>query len=124
MIGRRWGPCGRWPRQLSDAKDGRAHAGYGAPPLAHRAGVVRVGLRLGSSERDPVIAGGAGFTEGVVRERHGDDGVGGMAGAEDVVDAAKPILGGYVAYCVQKLLSRKSGHGTRLLVEVDLLTKE
>ena len=32
--------------------------------------------------------------------------------------------GGYVAYCVQKLLSRKSGHGTRLLVEVDLLTKE
>ena len=31
---------------------------------------------------------------------------------------------GYVAYCVQKLLSRKSGHGTRLLVEVDLLTKE
>ena len=25
---------------------------------------------------------------------------------------------------VQKLLSRKSGHGTRLLVEVDLLTKE
>ena len=34
------------------------------------------------------------------------------------------VLGGYVAYCVQKLLSRKSGHGTRLLVEVDLLTKE
>ena len=34
-----------------------------------------------------------------------------------------PTLG-YVAYCVQKLLSRKSGHGTRLLVEVDLLTKE
>ena len=31
---------------------------------------------------------------------------------------------GYVAYCVQKLLSRKGGHGTRLLVEVDLLTKE
>ena len=31
---------------------------------------------------------------------------------------------GYVAYCVQKLLSRKSGHGTRLLAEVDLLTKE
>ena len=31
---------------------------------------------------------------------------------------------GYVAYCVQKLLSRKSGHGTRLLVEVDLLPKE
>ena len=46
-----------------------------------------------ASERDPVIAGGAGFTEGVVRERHGDDGVGGMAGAEDVVDAAKPMLG-------------------------------
>ena len=67
-------------------------AGCGAAPLAHRAGVVRVGLRLGSSERDPVIAGGAGFTEGVVRERHGDDGVGGMAGAEDVVDAAKPML--------------------------------
>ena len=61
-------------------------------PLAHRAGVVRVGLRLGSSDRDPEIAGGAGFTEGVVRERHGDDGVGGMAGAEDVVDAAKPML--------------------------------
>ena len=29
----------------------------------------------------------------MVRERHGDDGVGGMAGAEDVVDAAKPMLG-------------------------------
>ena len=72
MIGRRWGPCGRWPRQLPDAKDGRLRAGCGAAPLAHRAGVVRVGLRLGSSERDPVIAGGAGFTEGVVRERHGD----------------------------------------------------
>ena len=28
----------------------------------------------------------------MVRERHGDDGVGGMAGAEDVVDAAKPML--------------------------------
>ena len=46
-----------------------------------------------ASERDPVIAGAAGFTEGVVRERHGDGGVGGMAGAEDVVDAAKPMLG-------------------------------
>ena len=34
------------------------------------------------------------------------------------------LFRGYVAYCVQKLLSRKSGHGTRLLVEVDLLTKE
>ena len=34
------------------------------------------------------------------------------------------VPNGYVAYCVQKLLSRKSGHGTRLLVEVDLLTKE
>ena len=45
-----------------------------------------------ASDRDPVIAGGAGFTEGVVRERHGDDGAGGMAGAEDVVDAAKPML--------------------------------
>ena len=29
----------------------------------------------------------------MVRERHGDDGVGGMAGAEDIVDAAKPMLG-------------------------------
>ena len=93
MIGRRWGPCGRWPRQLSDAKDGRLRAGCGAAPLAHRAGVVRVGLRPGTSDRDPEIAGGAGFTEGVVRERHGDDGVGGMAGAEDIVDAAKPMLG-------------------------------
>ena len=36
----------------------------------------------------------------------------------------QPDVLGYVAYCVQKLLSRKSGHGTRLLVEVDLLTKE
>ena len=53
----------------------------------------RLGLRMAlASERDPVIAGGAGFTEGVVRERHGDDGVGGMAGAEDIVDAAKPML--------------------------------
>ena len=53
----------------------------------------RLGLRMAvASDRDPVIAGGAGFTEGVVRERHGDDGVGGMAGAEDVVDAAKPML--------------------------------
>ena len=38
--------------------------------------------------------------------------------------SAISALRGYVAYCVQKLLSRKSGHGTRLLVEVDLLTKE
>ena len=37
---------------------------------------------------------------------------------------ATDVACGYVAYCVQKLLSRKSGHGTRLLVEVDLLTKE
>ena len=36
----------------------------------------------------------------------------------------REYLPGYVAYCVQKLLSRKSGHGTRLLVEVDRLTKE
>ena len=50
----------------------------------------RLGLRMAlASERDPEIAGGAGFTEGVVRERHGDDGVGGMAGAEDIADAAK-----------------------------------
>ena len=41
-----------------------------------------------ASDRDPGIVGGAGFTEGVVRERHGDDGVEGMAGAEDIVDAA------------------------------------
>ena len=41
-----------------------------------------------------------------------------------VVAGAVVLSGGYVAYCVQKLLSRKSGHGTRLLVEVDLLTKE
>ena len=40
------------------------------------------------------------------------------------VVAATRVPNGYVAYCVQKLLSRKSGHGTRLLVEVDLLTKE
>ena len=33
MIGRRWGPCGRWPRQLPDAKDGRLRAGCGAAPL-------------------------------------------------------------------------------------------
>ena len=53
----------------------------------------RLGLRMAlASDRDPVIAGGAGFTEGVVRERHGDDGVGGMAGAKDIVDAAKPML--------------------------------
>ena len=33
MIGRRWGPCGRWPRQLPDAQDGRLRAGCGAAPL-------------------------------------------------------------------------------------------
>ena len=38
--------------------------------------------------------------------------------------APQSFAKGYVAYCVRKLLSRKSGHGTRLLVEVDLLTKE
>ena len=45
---------------------------------------------------------------------------------EVLYNSGTPIAGfqGYVAYCVQKLLSRKSGHGTRLLVEVDLLTKE
>ena len=58
------------------------------------AAVPAGGLRMAlASDRDPVIAGGAGFTEGVVRERHGDDGVGGMAGAKDIVDAAKPMLG-------------------------------
>ena len=33
MIGRRWGPCGRWSRQLPDAQDGRLRAGCGAAPL-------------------------------------------------------------------------------------------
>ena len=42
---------------------------------------------------------------------------------EDLESVSRAVEG-YVAYCVQKLLSRKSGHGTRLLVEVDLLTKE
>ena len=52
----------------------------------------------------------------------------GFSGVASAQDAPPPPCGpaghGYVAYCVQKLLSRKSGHGTRLLVEVDLLTKE
>ena len=86
-------PVGSVGLAMRDRREGGHPAGCGAAPLAHRVGVVRVGLRPGSSDRDPVIAGGAGFTEGVVRERHGDDGVGGMAGAEDVVDAAKPMLG-------------------------------
>ena len=45
-------------------------------------------------------------------------------GTASRLNAALLASEGYVAYCVQKLLSRKSGHGTRLLVEVDLLTKE
>ena len=31
---------------------------------------------------------------------------------------------GSVSYCVQKLLRKESGHGKRLIVKVDLLTKE
>ncbi len=48
----------------------------------------------------------------------------GIHGGIKAFYGVEPEEDGYVAYCVQKLLSRKSGHGTRLLVEVDLLTKE
>ena len=47
-----------------------------------------------------------------------------VSGSGTTTGSSRLPSGGYVAYCVQKLLSRKSGHGTRLLVEVDLLTKE
>ena len=40
-----------------------------------------------------------------------------------VVDAALADPGS-VSYCVQKLLRKESGHGKRLIVKVDLLTKE
>ena len=31
---------------------------------------------------------------------------------------------GYVSYCVQNRLRKTSGHGKRLIAEIDLLTKE
>ena len=45
----------------------------------------------------------------------------GPGGLRSVV--AESVLG-YVAFCVQNRLRKKSGHGKRLIVEVDLLTKE
>ena len=33
-------------------------------------------------------------------------------------------LRGYVSYCVQNRLRKTSGHGKRLITEIDLLTKE
>ena len=41
----------------------------------------------------------------------------------DVLREYRLVLGS-VSYCVQKLLRKESGHGKRLIVKVDLLTKE
>ena len=42
----------------------------------------------------------------------------------DTHRVSNKVSKGSVSYCVQKLLRKESGHGKRLIVKVDLLTKE